>query len=465
MLRPVPLFGLGVTGKSVNVNAQQRTNLYTEVQSDGERGNLTLYPTPGLTLFTYFGASPVRGMFESKGVVYVAQQNQLYKLLNDGTFSSIGTLLTTSGRVDFADNGTQIMLVDGTYGYIYDTSTLTFAQITDVDFPASSTVTFFNGRFIVNKNDTGQFFISSLYDGLTWAALDFATAEGDPDNLVRVMADGGILVLFGERTTEFWADSGAVDFPYARIGGSALEWGLVARWSLAKFMDSLIFLRRNRLGSVQVAIQQGSSSTAVSTPELDYVFSQYTSVADATGFSYMVSGHAFYQINFPTANASWLYDGQSQSWSRVQYKNSGRHRAEIQTQLFSRVFVSDWQNGSVYRLQEGVYTDNGVPIVREFVGRHQPSGDLATFSTIWLEMEAGVGVQTGQGSNPQLMMQVSRDGGHEWGPEIWRSIGAVGKYKARAVFNRIGRGRDFLFRFRVTDPIKTVFVSAWGRGG
>jgi hypothetical protein len=86
-----------------------------------------------------------------------------------------------------------------------------------------------------------------------------------------------------------------------------------------------------------------------------------------------------------------------------------------------------------------------------------------TFSTMWVEMEAGVGLNIGQGTNPQLMMQISRDGGHEWGTEIWRDIGAVGKYKARAVFNRLGRARDFLFRFRVTDPVKTVFIAAWGR--
>jgi hypothetical protein len=465
MLRPVPLFGLGVTGKSVNVNAQQRTNLYAEVQTDGERGNLTLYPTPGLELFANFGAAPIRGMFESDGSIYVAQQNKLYRLLNDGTYTAIGTLFTTSGRVDFADNGTQLMLVDGTSGYIFNRGSLTFSWIEELEDYEVKTVTFFNGRFIVSIGDSGRFHISALYDGMSWASLDFATAEGDPDDLVRVMADGGVLYLFGDKTTEFWGDSGSVDFPYARIGGSAIEWGLAAKWSLTKFMDSLIFLRRNRLGAVQVATLNGSVCTVVSTPELDHVFSRYASVGNATGFSYMVSGHAMYQINFPTANASWLYDAQSQSWSRLINGTANRHRGEIQTQLFSAPLVSDWQNGNLYRLKEGIYTDNGTPIVREFVGRHQPSGDLATFSTIWLEMEGGVGLVSGQGSNPQLMMQVSKDGGHEWGPEVWRDIGAVGKYKTRAVFNRIGRGRDFLFRFRVTDPIKTVFVSAWGRGG
>jgi hypothetical protein len=135
----------------------------------------------------------------------------------------------------------------------------------------------------------------------------------------------------------------------------------------------------------------------------------------------------------------------------------------MQVQLLSKNYVTDYENGKLYRFLEDVYTDDGTPIVREFVTRHQSIGDFSTFSQIWIEMEGGVGLQTGQGSDPQLMMQISRDGGHEWGSEIWRDIGAVGKYRARAVFNRLGSARDWLFRFRVTDPINTVFIAAWGK--
>ena len=117
-----------------------------------------------------------------------------------------------------ADNGTQLMIVDGVNGYIFNFNTSVFVRITDVDFPGADTVTFFNGRFVVNKPNTGQFYISDLYNGLSWDALNFATAESDPDNLVRVIADGGSLILYGDKTTEMWGDTGAADFPYGRIG-------------------------------------------------------------------------------------------------------------------------------------------------------------------------------------------------------------------------------------------------------
>lgn len=461
-LKPVPLFGLGTSGKSPNVNAQSRKNLFVEVQQDPEKHVLTMYPTPGLSTFINRGATAIRGTYEFGLLMYIVHRNKLYSVAADGTTTERGTLDTYSGRVSFADNGTQILIVDGTEGYTYTVGTTTFAKIADADFPVADVCAFLNGRFIVNESGTGRFYLSASYDGTAWDALDFATAESDPDNIVSLIVESGQLVLFGDKTTEFWGDSGAADFPLGRIGSAAIEWGLAARWSLAKFMDSLIFLRKNRLGGVQVCVQSGASAQAVSTTELDYIFSTYSEVSDATGFAYMLSGHPFYQINFPTEGKSWLYDGQSKAWTELE-SGGGRHRAEIHQQFQNTSYVTDYENGKLYRLDDTVYTDDGATIVREFTGRHQASGDLKAMSELWLEMEAGVGLQLGQGTTPQVMLQISRDGGHTWGGEMWRSFGAAGEYKARAKWNRLGQARDWIFKFKVTDPVNTVFVAAWGR--
>lgn len=461
-LSPIPLFGLGNAGRSVNVNAQQRTNLYCQIERDPERNVVTMYPTPGLTTFVNFGANPDRAFYPKGDYQYHVNSSGFYRVANDGTIVLKGTLLTSGGRCDVIDNGLQIIIVDGTYGYIYTLATEVFVQITDVDFPGAQTVTFLNGYFCIQVPNTGRWYISALYDGLNWNALDFATAESDPDNLVRIMAENGQIVLFGEKTTEFWGDSGGVDFPFARIGASAIEWGLAARWSLCKFMDSLMFLRRNRLGYTEVCMLSGYTAKSVTPPELAYVFSQYSTVENASAFSYMVAGHAMYQINFSTENESWLYDAQSQAWSKVQ-SGDGRHRGEIQASYLNRPYVSDYENGKIYRLDENVYTDDGEPIAREFISRHQATGDFTHFPQFWLELEAGVGLISGQGSDPQMMMSISRDGGHTYGGEVSRPIGKIGEYRLRAVFNRIGRSRDWLYKFRIVEPIKTVFVAAWGR--
>lgn len=460
-LQPVPLFGLGNFGKSRNVSAQQRTNLYAEIHQDGEKGNLTLYPTPGLSTFVNFGAYPSRGIWKKDDVLYVVNRFTLWKVTNDGTMSNIGTLATSSGRVDITDNGTQIIIVDGPNGYIYNTDTLAFAQITDPDWPGADTVTFLNGYFIVQKPDSGQFYCSALYDGLSWNSLDFATAESNPDNLVRVIADNGQILLLGPDTTEFWSDSGALDFPFARVGAAAIEWGLASRWSLCKFMDSIIFLRKNRLGAVQVCMLSGYNAQPVSNPEMDYIFSQYSAVSNATGFAYMVSGHPFYVISFPSANESWLYDGLTKAWSKLE-SGVGRYRGEMQINFLDKSCVTDFENGKMYVLDEGSYTDDGQAIAREFVSRHQSTGNFSFLSKLWIEMEPGVGPLTGQGADPQLMMQYSKDGGNTWSEEVWTTIGGIGEYSTRALFLRLGRARDWTFKFRVTDPVRTVFIGAWG---
>lgn len=468
MLKPVPLFGIGVSGKSVNVNAQERLNLYCELQSDAETNALAIYGTPGLVAESNYGAVPARGAYSMGDFKYFVVGNALWQEANDGIQTNRGTLLTSGGKVSMIDNGTQIMIVDGANGYIYNVNTTTFTVIAtaDPDFASigGDTVTFQNGYFIVNKPGTGQFYISALYDGLSWDLLDFATAESNPDPLVRVLANNGQLLLFGSISTEFWGDSGAADFPFARIGGSAIEWGLAARWSLCKYDNSLAFLRANRLGQVQVCVLVGYNATPISTPELDHVINSYSSVSDATAFAYMLGGHAFYQINFPSANngagQSWLYDNQSNSWSKVGSEFE-RHRAELQMQYLNQSIVTDYENGLTYSLNENVYTDNGAPIVRQLIGRHQATGDFSKIGRMWLEMEAGVGLTSGQGENPQVMLQISRDGGHVYGAELWRSFGRIGKFRARAVWNGLGRARDWTMKLKITDPVKCVFVAFW----
>jgi len=462
VLKPIPLFGLGQSSKSVNVNAQQRLNLYCEIQSDPETNTMAIYGTPGLVATSNYGANPTRGVYSMGAYKYFVNFGTFWREANDGTKTNLGSLVTTGGFVSIVDNGTQIILVDGTKGYIYNTQTLVFAQITDVDFLGGDTVTFQNGYFIVSVPNSGKFQISALYDGLNWNALDFATAESNPDNLVRVLSNNGQLMLFGDNTTEFWGDSGAVDFPFARIGGSAIEWGLAARQSLVKFDNSLAFLRKNRLGAVQVCSLVGYNAQAISTPDMDTIINGYSAVSDATAFSYMKGGHIFYQINFPTANASWLYDSQSNSWSKLQ-SGTGRHRAEMQIQYLNQFYVTDYQNGLIYRLDENTFTDNGQTIIRELICRHQATGRYSKINQMWLELEAGVGLVSGQGTDPQMMLQISRDGGHTYGAEIWRSIGKIGLYKARAVWNSLGRARDWTMKFRITDPVKVALVAAWGK--
>lgn len=78
-----------------------------------------------------------------------------------------------------------------------------------------------------------------------------------------------------------------------------------------------------------------------------------------------------------------------------------------------------------------------------------------------LDMETGVGLTTGQGEDPQVMLRWSDDGGHTWSHEQWVSAGRLGKYAHRAIWRRLGRSRDRVFEITYSEPTKCNLVGAF----
>ena len=154
--------------------------------------------------------------------------------------------------------------------------------------------------------------------------MDFASAESNPDNLVLTISNNSNLYLFGSVSTEFWSNTGDLDFPFSRISGGAIEWGCAAVNSVTKYDNSLAFLAKNRMGQVIVARMVGYLPQRISTPELEYIINNYSAVSDAVAFSYMLGGHPMLQISFPTGGQTWIYDGLTNCWSELQDTNGMR---------------------------------------------------------------------------------------------------------------------------------------------
>ena len=466
----IPLLGLGLQGRSLNLSAQRRLNLYLEIDPEGDKSKVSAHPTPGLASFVDFGDTPCRGMHAVGDLLYVVHRSTLWEVNNAAVATSRGTLTTSSGRVSMADNGVELFIADGsTKGHVYTIATTTLTAVTDADALSTGTlpqtcdtVTFLDGYFIVSRSGSGQFWFSDGYAGLNWQSTSFATAEANPDALTAVIAERGLLGLFGEFTTEVWANVGTSPVPFARVQGSTQDWGLGARWSLCKFDETVIFLGRNRLGQVSVMRLVGTQAERVSTPDLEYLINGYSNFSDAAGFSYMLNGHPMYQLNFPTVSKSWLYDGKTGAWSELESAGITRHRAELSAQHLGAIRVADYENGKIYTLSPDVYTDNGAEIAREIQGGHVYAAEYNSLfmSELRLDMETGVGLATGQGSNPQVMLAISHDGGHTWGVERWTSAGKIGEYRHRARWRRLGRTRDTVFKIRITDPVKVVLLGA-----
>jgi hypothetical protein len=338
-----------------------------------------------------------------------------------------------------------------------------FRAITAEGFPGGNTVTFLDGYFIVNAPNTRQFYLSQLYDGFTWNALSFASKEAYTDTLEAVAVDNSCLVLLGFISQEYWQDIGAFPFPLLRIPGSPTDMGVAARWSVARCNGELIYLGRARRGGLSVVTIRNYRPVTVSTPDLDFLFNEYVNPGDAIAFSYRQNGHEFYQISFQQQGVTWLYDATSEVWSTLLSGATTRHYANFGCQFDFHVIVSDYRNGNLYILDPASYTDNGDLIARELITPHffvNTSFNKLHIYRLRLDMEQGGGLNDGQGQNPQVMLQVSRDGGYTWGDEMWATCGAQGDFLSRAEWRRLGVSRNYVFKFRITDPIKTVLIGA-----
>lgn len=457
------LFGVGIRSRSPIITAQRRVNVFYESaqDEDGRGFKVAILGTPGLEEMLDLGEGPVRALYVKGDYLYAVHGSSFYRIDGQWNATVKGSIVSSAGRCFIVDNGTQIMTVDGTDGYIYTIATDTFEPITDDAFPGATSVSWQDGFFIVTKPNSGRFHISASYDGLTWNALAFKNAESQPDDSVLVISDHGTVIVFGDLTTEFYANTGGDPVPFARIQGSNLEWGLAARGSIAKYENSLVGLFRNKMGQVVVAKIEGYEAFSISTSDLDAVIRGYPLVSDATAFSYMLDGHAFYQINFPSGGASWLYDGKMSTWSQVASGTApmGRHRAELQVEFQRQTIVSDYENGKLYRLNPDVYTDDGAAIKRLLVSKHITNQGLPiTIDELRFFFETGVGLTLGQGSDPELMLRYSKDGGQTWSPERRKKIGPIGRYGRRVKFEQLGQSEDFVLELSMSDPVKFVLA-------
>ncbi|HHT9144701.1 MAG TPA: hypothetical protein ACFYD4_03325 [Candidatus Wunengus sp. YC61] len=460
----IPFIGGAYTGRVTNINAQSCVNLFPVIDQQDAKGTVALYGTPGLKSFSILESGLVkcvRATYALGEFLYAIVNANVYRIASDGGSTLLGAISTSSGFVSITDNGIQILIVDGS-GYVITVSTGVLAEIADTDFPYSSFATFQDGYFIVVEKDTGRIWISGLYDGTSWDALDFTTAEGRPDNSVAVLSNTHDLWIFGEKSVEVYYNSGDSDTPFQRISGALIDSGIGAIGSAIKLNGVLYWLSDKG----QVCRNNGYQPSVISTPHIDYQVSTYETMDDAIGFPYTIDGHHFYVLQFPSANKTWVFDTTTNYWHEWQSYNNqttwGRHRANCSAYFNRKYIVGDYENGTLYTLDMDTYTDN-LNAIRRIRATQTINKERLNvlFHRLEIEFEAGKGLTEGQGSAPQAMLDWSDDGGHTWSNEHWVDIGAIGKYKQRAIWRRLGKSRNRVFRMTVSDPIKWVLLTAY----
>jgi hypothetical protein len=366
-----------------------------------------------------------------------------------------------------------IMTTSATGTNASDTITLTipvFGQITDPGFLGADRITFIEGWLTCNQPGTRTFFTTgpTPYQML-FPGLDFALKDSSTDNLVTMYEQNRENWFVGERATEVWYNGGNTPgVTFARIPGVGPQIGCAAKHSITRAGSQLVWLGRNEQGQNVVIKTVSYSWEKISTHAVDHAISQYPVVSDAIGYAYEEDGHLFYMLTFPTADVTWCYDFSSNAWhKRLSWDPIAgvfhRHRSNCFMDFGDVRIVGDYQTGQLHQMSRKYYTDAGAPIRALRRSPHvwsEQNRERMFFAQLQIEFTPGVGLQTGQGSNPQAMLKFSDDGGFTWSNELWCTIGAVGETKNRAIWRLLGKARDRVWQVTFTDPVPRDIIGA-----
>lgn len=459
----IPFVGPCYKGRSAYWDGQDTVNLYLEADEAGGKSSLALLGTPGLVPWITLSSAggEVRGaMACADGYLYAVCGAVLSRVSTAGEIITLGSLETSSGPVSMAQNGSQLLIGDGPYGYLVTFATGTFGRIIDANFPSAAAVAFVDGYFAVLKQDSEQWFLSGLYDGTVWDGLTYASAQGAPDKLMALVVSHREVWLLGEQSTEVWYDTAAAppSFPFERISGAFIEAGCAARNSALPMDNTVVWLTDKG----QVVRASGYAPQIISTRQMESLIEGYPRRDDAFAFTYTQAGHTFYALTFPTADVTWVYDAATGAWHRRKSWGMGRWRASCYVRFNGMHLVGDMSTGKLHRLDLDANTEDGeiLEAMRVTPPMSSPGGERLFMASLQVDFEPGVGTATGQGQDPQAMLDWSDDGGRTWSNVYTAPMGKMGEYRTRTIWRRLGSFRNRSFRLRITDPVKRVIVGA-----
>ncbi len=476
----VPLQGGAYSNRSLFAAAQTCINLLPEVvpPNEGEPAPAVHQPTPGLRALGVYGTQPWRCMYRATtGQVYGVVGASVIQFGPNTTVIPLGVLPSATGRASMADNGVDLVVVDGSArGFHVVLASGAFSEILDPAFYGADVVACLDGFFVLNRPGTNQFYLSNNV-AVAFNPLNIA-AKTAKDRLISLAVVERELWLLGERVTEVWQTSGAPDFPLQVMSGG-IEHGCAAAFSLAQPNAALFWLSQDRDG--RATVMQGSRYQAarVSNHALEARWQGSGRLDDAVGWSYQIGGHPVYVLTFPSSDQTWCYDlstGVWHQWSSSSAAdpaaNAGgvsaapglggdaglhRHRGTCQANAFGANLVGDWADGTLYALEAAALTDNGLPIRRVRAFPHIVEDADRVFHHRFV-----ADMQTGLAAGPApLSLRWSDDAGATWGQPVTADMGSAGAAATSLQFRRLGLARNRVYELSWDAPVPAVLAGAW----
>lgn len=461
MEQPVLFAAESATSRASALSSERLLNCFIERQPPTSKSQSPIFGAPGLDAFATVDGGPIRGMWNFQGVLYVVSGIQLWSVDSAGNVAQLGTGILGSNPVGMADNGVQLCIVNGLAGYIYTVAN-GLVQITDLNFFPAKNVMFMDGYFIFDRAGTNEYFLSALYDGTTYNGLDFASAEAKPGFLQTTAQNLQLLFLFCSQHIEIWYDSGANNFPFERYAGGVINYGTESPHTVIAQDGALFFLGQDKI----FYRLQANVPIRVSTHPMETIIAADGDLTKAWTTTYSIEGHKFIVLHLPASGRTLAFDISTGKWHERESFNAqgaglGLWRGAYAIEIYQNVLVGDGITGQIGKMDWKTYTEYGVvmPMIATSITYHKPKKRL--FLPLFeLDVQPGVGLTSGQGQDPQIFLELSRDGGETFRGRPTRSLGKIGAYKTRVRWKRNGWARAWVLRITITDPVFRCIVQA-----
>lgn len=468
---PIPLGFYQSTSRPLA--SQRCINMVPMIPEGGALNQRAIIQPSGLKQFSDALVLGGRGGQEMGKAPYFVNGNSLVSVSSTGVTTNHGTI-PGAGRVSLANNGQYLVIViPGVSAYVFDNVASTITQITDADFRLADTVTFSDGYFSFSASDGSVFFVSNLNDPFTYDALDFGTAEINPDRIVALHVNHNEMFVCGEETIEVFQNVGGVGFPFQRIPGANIQKGVHAKFSLVEFDNTFCFVGGGLNERAAVWKVLGSASAGkISTDAIDNEIQKFTQeeIQESFALTYAEQGQFFAAFTFESTripSRTFVYNATASAlsgisvWFELQEGvTDNRWQVAAIVAAYGKLLVSDLTTGIIGEIDMETVGNYGAVMFRSIASQPFSQDGLPIFvGELEATFESGVGSTTGQGSNPVVRMDYSNDGGRTFSSEFSRAIGKVGEYNKRSIWNRQGDiPVSRTVRFTITDPVKCNFL-------
>lgn len=433
-----------------------------------------LYPTPGVEELVQHTSGPGRAHFydTATGREFAVIGSDFVEISQFGTITDRGNVAVDANPATICSNGDgggQLFITSGTNGYCYDLATNVLTQVTALNGIATMGAQL-DGYFLALNTATSTWYFSALLNGLSWTTgIDFVQRSSQPDPWKALTVNGPYIWLLGALTSEAWYNAGTSPLPFARHPSSAVPHGIAGSFAFASAFGWLAWLGASKAGRGYVLRAAGLAPEVISTYPLQHEINGYGSISDVVCDAYNDFGHTFLLMHFPAEEKTHAWDAETLLWSGrgtwiTEQNKFVAWRPRFHTQAFGEHRFLDASTGSVYRLD---YTAGALDVDARDIRRIRRApavmdeNRLVTFPGLEILLESGLGTATGQGADPQVMIRLSRDGGHTWGNEVMRSAGKIGEYTKRVRLERLGQARQLVVEISVTDPVPFRIVGAF----